>query len=213
MYGDLNEIDQDGIKYRGVLARVPNPLKVAVLGLPTNEQMTTRLEAQKSLRRTLGRRKSQTEFQPNLKEDLKLFQAIRQDKDGDEWDEFEASHIINKLLYCEVTEGERDGDDLFNITLKTNFGETKHKLRIPTQKAIQMYRRSVASTIELPHNVEEVRYRVGPSVELYDGVVVEVSGYTDAFTPKTVPPHHKSAVVVELVQAIEDLDPTFDPNF
>jgi hypothetical protein len=30
--------------------------------------------------------------------------------------------------------------------------------------------------------------------------------------PADVPPHHKSAVVVELVQAIDDLDPALDPN-
>jgi len=44
--------------------------------------MLDRLDQQKSIRRTLGRRKSQTEFVPNPKADLDLFNKIRLDKEG-----------------------------------------------------------------------------------------------------------------------------------
>jgi hypothetical protein len=30
--------------------------------------------------------------------------------------------------------------------------------------------------------------------------------------PEDVPPHHKSAVVVELVQGVDELDPAMDPT-
>ena len=40
----------------------------------------------------------------------------------------------------------------------------------------------------------------------------KIEGYAESFKPADVPPHHKSAVMVELVQAIDDLDPALDPN-
>jgi len=68
------------------------------------------------------------------------------------------------------------------------------------------------SATDLPHGQEELRYRMEPAVELYDSVVSKVEGYAASFKPSDVPPHHKSAVVVELVQSIDDLDPALDPN-
>jgi hypothetical protein len=41
--------------------------------------MLERPDRQKSIRRTIGRRKSQTEFIPNEKADLDLFVKLRQD--------------------------------------------------------------------------------------------------------------------------------------
>ena len=49
-------------------------------------------------------------------------------------------------------------------------------------------------------------------MDLYDSVVTKIEGYAASFKPADVPPHHKSAVIVELVQAIDDLDPALDPN-
>ena len=201
----------EGVELKGVTVKVANPPKTAVLGLPTNAQMLERLDQQKSIRRTLGRRKSQTEFIPNLKADLDLFNKIRQDK-GAEFDEYEAANAVSKLTYCEVTDCQRAGDE-YRITLKTPFGETVHVLRIPTQRDITVYRRTVVSATDLPHGQEELRYRIEPAVALYDSVAGKIEGYAASFKATDTPPHHKSAVVVELVQAIDDLDPALDPNF
>ena len=203
MYGD--------IPTEGITIRVPNPPKTAFLRLPTNQEMLERLDQQKSIRRTIGRRKSQTEFVPNLKADLDLFSKIRLDKDGAEFDEFEAGNAISKLTFCEVTDCQRAGDE-YRVTLRTPFGETIHQVKIPTQRDITVYRRTVVSSTDLPHGQEELRYRIEPSVGLYDSVVSKVEGYAGSLKPAEVPPHHKSAVVVELVQAIDDLDPALDPN-
>jgi len=203
MYGD--------IPTAGITIRVPNPPKTAHLRLPTNQEMLDRLAQQKSIRRTIGRRKSQTEFVPNPKADLNLFNQIRLDKDGPEFDEFEAGNAISKLTFCDVTDCERAGDE-YRVTLKTPFGATTHTVRIPTQRDITIYRRTVVSSTDLPHGQEELRYRIEPSVELYNSVVSKIEGYADSIKPADVPPHHKSAVVVELVQAIDDLDPALDPN-
>ena len=203
MYGDMPAA--------GITIRVPNPPKTAQLRLPTNEEMLERLDQQRSIRRTIGRRKSQTEFVPNLKADLDLFNRIRLDKDGAEFDEFEAGNAISKLSFCEVTDCQRAGDE-YRVTLRTPFGETVHLVKIPTQRDITVYRRTVVSSTDLPHGQEELRYRIEPAVDLYDSVVTKIEGYAASIKPADVPPHHKSAVVVELVQAIDDLDPALDPN-
>ena len=110
------------------------------------------------------------------------------------------------LWFHAVTEKE------YRVTLRTPFGETIHQVKIPTQRDITVYRRTVVSATDLPHGQEELRYRIEPSVALYDSVVTKVEGYAGSLKPADVPPHHKSAVVVELVQAIDDLDPALDPN-
>ena len=203
MYGNIPK--------EGITIRVPNPPKTAMLRLPTNQEMIDRLAQQKSIRRTIGRRKSQTEFVPNAKADLDLFTKIRLDKDGVEFDEYEAGNAISKLTFCDVTDCTRVGDE-YRITLKTPFGETVHTVKIPTQRDITSYRRTVVSSTDLPHGQEELRYRIEPAADLYDSVVSKIEGYAESFKPSDVPPHHKSAVVVELVQAIDDLDPALDPN-
>lgn len=212
MYGKLPEVTlPNGTVVRGVTIRVPNPPKTAVLGLPNNEQLTERMDSQKSLRRNLGRRKSTTDYVPNTKGDLTLFDKIRIDKDGTEFDEFEASSAVSRLIFVDVVSCERVGDQ-YKVTLKTPFGEVSHLLNIPLQRDLQRYRRNVVTSVDLPHGLEELRSRSGPAGDLYDTVSVSIDGYTDEFKPANAPTHHKSAAVIELVQAIDELDPVLDPN-
>lgn len=211
LYGELPAVTNEaGETLNGVTVRVANPPKSAVLRLPTNQEMLDRLSLHKSIRRSIGRRKSQMESVPNLKADLDLFNAIRVDH-GPEFDEYEASNAIGKLTYNEVTDCQRAGDE-YRITLKTPFGETVHTVGIPSQRDITLYRRTVVSSIDLPHGQEEVRFRIQPAVDLYDSVVTAFDGYAANFKVSDVPPNHKSSVVVELVQAIEELDSVLDPN-
>jgi len=203
MYGS---IPQDGF-----VIKVPNPPKTARVRLPNSQEILDRLAQQKSIRRTLGRRKSQTDTVPNPNADLALFNQIRLDKEGPEFDEFEAGNAISKLTFATVTECERAGDE-YRITVETPFGNTVHTMSIPTQRAITVYRRTVLSATDLPHGQEELRYRIEPAVDLYDLAVSKFEGYIDSYTKAEIPPNHKSAVVIELVNAIDDLDPAFDPN-
>lgn len=195
----------------GITVRVPNPPKAASLRMPTNEEVLARLSQQRTIRRSLGRRKAQTEYVPNRKADVDLFNKIRLDKEGPEFDEFEASNAIAKLIYCEVIGCERDGD-LYVITLKTPFGNTVHHVKPGTLRDITLYQRSVVAATELPHNQEEVRFRIEPAIDLYRAVVVSIEGYAESIRPGDVPPHHMQAVVVELIASMEDLDPMLDPN-
>lgn len=212
LYGELPQITlPNGTVAPGIRVNNPHPAKTAYLSLPTNEQMMERLDSQKSVRRNLGRRKSQTESVPNFKADRILFEAIRLDKDGAEFDEFESQNALSKLTYCEVVNCEREGEQ-YVITVRTPFGETKHWVSIPMQRDVQQYRRSVVDSMDLPHGMEELRFRIAPPVKLYDTVVVKTEGYAPSYKPTDVPPHHKSSVVVELVQALEEIDPVIDPN-
>lgn len=210
LYGQLPEVSIGEQKFHGILVNVPNPKKSAVLRLPTSEEILERLAQQKSIRRPIGRRKSQTEYTPNPKADLDLFQKIRLDK-GEEFDEYEAGNAISKLTYCEVTDCQREAEE-YRVSLKTPFGITSHVLAIPTVRDISLYRRGIVHSIDLPHGAEEVRFRIEPAVTLYDAVIQKTEGYIEGTTAKQVPPHHKSAVVSELVQAVDDLDPPLDPN-
>ena len=195
----------------GIKIRVPSPPKAAFVRLPTSDEMLARLDAQKTIRRDLGRRKSQTEYVPNPAADLVLFNKIRLDKDGPEFDEYEATDAINKLTYAEVTACERAGEE-YNVTLRTAFGDTTHTLRGPTRRDIMLYRRSVVAATDLPHGQSELRFRTEPAIDLYNAVAAKIAGYAEGITPADVPPHHMSAVVVELIQAIDELDPVLDPN-
>src|ERR1022692_88592 len=204
LYGELPTVTVDGQDYHGVTVKNANPPKSAILGLPTNEQMIARLDQQKSIRRDVGRRKSQTEFVPNLKADLDLFIKIRLDK-GPDFDEYEASNAVGKLTYCEVT-GCQPSADEYEITLRTAFGDTVHTVRIPSQRDIAFYRKSIVSVTDLPHGQAELRYRIAAAIALYDASVARIAGYVDSIKPADVPPHHKSAVVAELIQSIDDMD-------
>jgi len=212
LYGNLPDVKlADDTVVKGVTVRVPNPLKSAVLRLPTSEEMLIRLESQKSIRRNIGRRKSQTEFIPNPKADLDLFNKIRLDKNGDDFDEYEAATAVSKLTYCEVIDCQ-ETDAEYRVTLKTPFGEVVHTLAKPSEKDLFIYRRSVLSSTDLPHGQEELRYRIEPAIALYGSVAKKVEGYAEGIDKLDVPAHHKSAVIVELAQSSAEIDLAIDPN-
>lgn len=212
LYGNLPDVKlPDGTVAKGVTVRVPNPPKAAVLRLPTSEEMLIRLESQKSIRRSIGRRKSQTEFIPNPKADMDLFNKIRVDKTGPEFDEYEAATAVSKLTYCEVIDCQ-ETDAEYRVTLKTPFGEVVHALGKPSEKDLFIYRRSVLSSVDLPHGQEELKYRTEPAIALYGSVVKKTEGYAEGIQPADVPPHHKSAVIVELAQSSAEIDLAIDPN-
>lgn len=208
LYGELPEVTlESGEAVNGLTVRILNPPKSATLRLPTNPEMLDRLSRQRSIRRSLGRRKSQTESVPNAKADLALFERIRLDK-GVEFDEFEAAKAVGRITSHELTGCERHGE-VFEIGIKTPFGATSHTLGIPFERDLAAYRRVIVDSTDLPHGQEELRYNHDAAAKLYDAVVVKAEGYAPGVD---VPPHHKFSAVVELVNALDDLDPPNDPN-
>jgi hypothetical protein len=215
MYGDLPEIEtKDGQKIQGFPVSIPRPKKTAVLRLPSNEEMIEYLSKQRSIYRDLGQRKGEGESVPNPQSDLDLFGKIRIDKITDDSQKFDAAEAAKALR--QITMQKIDGcipeGDGYRITLNTRFGATVHVIKIPFEKDLAMYRQTVYKARDLPHNIEERRFPPEAPIRLYDSAIESVEGYTENYDPKSVPPHHKAAVIFELVSAINDLDPALDPN-
>ncbi len=216
LYGELQTITlESGETIDGFKITVPEPPKAAIVRLPTASEMADRLSRQKSIRRNLGRRKSETEFLQDPKADLDLFNKIQVKLiKGDPFDEFEAGTAIGKLTRAEPDSCERNGEG-YVVTLKTPFGKVTHHLNIPTARDLSFYRRAALKSTDLPHGQEELRYPVEPACALYDAVVRKVDGfegYAAGYRISDIPPHHKSNAVVELVQALDELDTDLSPN-
>jgi hypothetical protein len=216
MYGELQTLKtKDGQEIQGFPVHILRPEKFAVLRLPRNDEMIEYLEKQRSLYRDLGGRKGEPESVPNPQADLALFHKLRLDKPSDasqEFDAAEAGKALALITRQKIDSCQREGDG-FRITLKTMFGPTVHVIKIPFEKDLSLYRSTVYKSRDLPHNLEERRFPPDAPVRLYDSAIESIAGYTPDFKPADVPPHHKAAVVFELVSAINDLDPALDPNF
>lgn len=223
MYGELPDINIDGVAGKGYPVELQlhhaGGSQIAILRLPTTDELLSYLAAQRSLYRDLGRRTGESEEVPTPKADQALFRALRLDK-GVEWDDAEALYAIGIITRHRVESCEREGQQ-YVVKLSTMFGQTTHTVSIPFQKDMAEYRRNVYKPRDLPHNLEERRFPPEVPVKLYDKIVVAQSGYapggglditkhgtlTDA-----VPPHHKRAVIAELMSALTLLDPSLDPN-
>jgi hypothetical protein len=209
MYGELPIIKtSDGQEVPGFPVSIQNPPKMCVLRLPTSEQIMTYMRAQKSVYRDLGRGQGEGEDLPTPQADQKLFNAIRIDKDGDEFDDAEALYAISQILLHRVVKTERDGQQ-YEVTLKTLFGDTTHTIEIPFQKDMAEYRRGIYKSRDVGRNVEERRFPPEVPVKLYDKFVRSSEGYAKN---EPVPPHHKRSVVAAVVSALVELDPFIDPN-
>jgi hypothetical protein len=209
MYGELPEVnDASGTPRRGYPIVIQNPQKTALVRLPTSPEILTYLSAQRSLYRDLGRRMGEGEDVPTPKADLALFSAIRVDKDGPEFDEAEAAYALELILRCSVTKCETVGSN-YEVGLGTIFGPTRHIVSIPYRKDMAEYRRDMYKPRDLPHGLEERRFPPEVPVKLYDKIAQSSTGYA---ADTEVPPHHKRAVVIEVVNALALLDPAIDPN-
>lgn len=212
LYGDLAEVTlSDGSVVKGVAFRVPNPPKRAVLRLPTTEEMIARLDKRKAIHRSLGRGKTVSEWAYTHKADLELFNKIRLDKDGIEFDEIEALAALTRITQCEIVDSQ-ESDDEFRITLSTAFGDVIHTVGKPSERDAFAYRRSALAQVDLPNNQEEHRFPVTPAITLYDAVAKKVEGYAGDIKPTEAPPHHKVAIAALLGRADAGADLEFDPN-
>jgi hypothetical protein len=195
----------------GFLCRTRFPKKEARLRLPNSAEILERLRSQKTLRTPGGRGQATTEPVLNDAADLALFAKLRVDQNGAEFDAAEARAILGDLLSCESVNCEPEGDG-FAVTLKTPFGEILHIVRMPFERDMAVYRRTVFVQKDLARGKEELRWNPDAAVKLYDSLEPKSDGYAKD-TP--VPPHHKFAVAGEVARAMAEMDPLVDvgPNF
>jgi hypothetical protein len=233
-YGALPLISTtDGKSIPGLPIVITNPPKQAVLRLPTSAELLRYLSSLRSLSRDLGRRKSESEDVPNPTADRKLFDTVRLDRSGPDFDDAEVSYALGILTRQKISSATHD-DGEFNVTIETLFGKHTHTLREPFHKELREYQRNCYRSLSLPHGIEEMRFPPEVPCTLYDALVTAANGYAQELNipivkdvdskeeksiplsavdaARLVPPHHKRAVVLEVVSILSSLDPVIDPN-
>jgi hypothetical protein len=213
MYGELPEIVTtnnagESVTVNAFPVSILNPAKVAILRLPTYEELMTYLSAHKSIYRNLGRGKGRAETVPAPLANRVLFDKLRMDKSGEAFDDDEATSAINQLTRIKLVSCERDGQ-AYNVSLMTALGLTTHTLSIPFERDAAAYYRGWLVITDGQHGIEERRTPPEVPCKLYDTIVTATTGYV---TGSAVPPHHKREVVASVLAEIAALDPGLDPN-
>jgi len=189
--------------------RIPHPeyqdKKKCKLRFPSDEEWSARARHQITVRRSLGRDASRTEVLNSAESDAQLFAKIRQDKDGDPFDEAEISRAISQIETARIIETVRDGNQ-YRITLKVPKATVVHTLKIPTQKQIMDFGKAAVHTTGR-RNAIETRVALEPSADLWGRLDPKVEGYAGA-----VPIIHKDIALTELLTLVhldtddDDLD-------
>lgn len=174
------------------------------LRFPTDDEWRARQRKIRSIQIPAGPQQSRTETQGYDEANLDLFNTIRQDKEGEAFDEAEASRMIESLTRCNVLEAGLV-DDKFVCRLLLLAGvEVVHILRIPSEKQIRTYQRAVLDTVTKGRRGQvETRLNLGAGERLYDDAKAEARGYADG---AAVPLDHKATVATELVLSLEELE-------
>jgi hypothetical protein len=170
---------------------------------PSDEEWCAWARQQRTVRRFLGRGKSQSEDLDLPKINADLFARIRTDKDDPEFDDAEAGMVIGRIERCAVASVEREGIN-YRIEMKVPGARVLHVLRMPTAKEMQDHERGSTSVVAARRSIE-TRAFLEPSGALYDKLHISHDSYVGA-----VPIVHKSAAVSEVIAqlAIEaDEDP------
>jgi hypothetical protein len=178
--------------------------KVCVVQYPTDDQWTDRTRKLKMVRQAMGRGKSRPVPQHQESVDAALFAAIRQDADGVPFDAAEAADVIDRLDRAEVTAAKRGPDGFEFSLLAMKKSETEHVLRVPSKQQMLDHQRA-SIWREDGGRFQEIRVSMGPSIELYDALLVRNSGYAGA-----VPANHKYAIAFELLQEVERAEEDFE---
>lgn len=180
---------------------------------PADSDWCERTRARKSIRQNIGRGKTRPVPVRSDDQDLRLFQRLRLDTGGVEFDASDAAAVIGRLDDCGVTDVSRESG-LFKLTLELGLRNrttkeplrTTHLLRCPTKREQIEHERSSVDVID-GGKMREIRVALEPSGELYDKLLKSTDGYAGE-----VPINHKFAVVYELLQEIERLEEEDDED-
>lgn len=169
--------------------------KACKVRFPTDTEWCARARKQRSIRRFLGRGKSQAQAVNTSGVDVDLFERIRSDKDGPDFTPAEAAAVLAKLERATVEDCEREGDHL-RLTLRVPGAVTEHLVRTPTIDEMDAHEAASVSVVG-ERRQQEIRGFLEPSGELYDAIVKGVQGYDGR-----VPIVHKCAIVGEVLSQV-----------
>lgn len=220
-YGELAEIKLDGQEpLKGILIKIRNPPKTAVLRLPTAQETLARMGSIRQLRITAGNREPRIEWPADPNADAAFFKALRLDS-GADFDDAEIKQALSALTFTQLSDCEML-DNGFRIVLNSLVGtnsqgrpasvDTVHLLGDPTLADLSECRRKSVSTRSVGTGRQETRYPPQPAIELYDRIVQRWENYADTFTKETIPPDHKYAAIQAMIKALDEIDAPIDPN-
>jgi hypothetical protein len=168
----------------------PKGVQKAILKYPTDDQIMRCVRAQKILTPDSGRATI-----PNQETmDARLFDAVRIDADGPQFDEYEKSEAIGRLLKA-IPAGYEQEPDGFVIRIQVPGGETEHHVRIPSTKQIRTYQLAYVQSRRSGSYMERVR-NLQAVLDFYEEISLSADGYEGS-----IPVVHKEAVVDEAVKA------------
>lgn len=227
MYGILPTIKKtNGEEAQGFPVQILNPEKVAIIRLPTSDELVAYMSSQRTIVTDLGGGKSRSEGALTPTANARLFKSIRLDKDGPEFDDAEMQKGLNLITLHRLLSCDRVGQQ-FVVKLSTLFDDVDadtheripivHTVSMPKETDAAEYRRQALVETGLRDNKTEQRFPIEPAVALYDKILISVTGYYDAVDGKgtdrtPIPPHHKKTVINAVMSAFLDLNPSLDPN-
>lgn len=175
---------------------VSGGIRRAIVRYPTDDEWCQRVKAQRILRHDIGRGRSTSEVTPLLQHDDALFRVLLNgSKPEADFDDYEASLVIDTLAKAEVAESASLSDAQLRVTLAV-FGkvETVHLLRSPRRKEVVDYGRAAVKVTHLQRGAE-TKLMLEPSGRLYDELIISTEGYEST---SLIPIVHKDAVIVEV---------------
>jgi hypothetical protein len=186
-YGFLPDVTlDDGQTYKGFKVVIPNPPKVAVVRIPTSQEIADVTTKEDKLK------KGDNDGFEQLH--LGFFNKIRVDN-GEPFDQYEAHAVIMRLLQCTTLKCEKVESE-YHVTLHTPFGDVTHQLRFPSYKQIAELRNA--------------SYNNKAHLVLYEKLYVSSDGYDESVD---VPGIHKIKAAGEVVLDHLSIDPVaIDPN-
>lgn len=174
--------------------------KVCRVRFPTDEEWCNRARKQRTIRRSIGRGQTITETPDAQKATCELFEKIRIDADGQEFDSVDSCRVIEKLERCDVLSVDRCGDT-YQVKLSVPGGEVSHVVRLPLQKDVLDYgRSSVRRQDGRRESISTVSLEPGRA--FYDRIFVSAEGY-EGEAPASIPIIHKDTVLVEVITAMD----------
>ena len=195
----------------------PNGRKECVVRFPTDKEWCQRAHRIVQVRKNVGDG-VKTENSGMEDANLELFNAIRIDKDGPEFDGAEAMMVLGRIERTEIVDTTRQGVN-YAIRIKTFFGSpviVTHTLKIPTQKQLMDFTRAAIDIVGRKQTME-TRFALEPAGDLWKKVHVSHDGYSPvavtAADPEfcDVPVIHKDVAINELMSRVnsdfEDSDP------
>ncbi len=177
---------------------------------PSDGEWIERNRSIRMVRKNLGPNHAETELENVEKADLALFQAIRLDQDGSDFDDDAASTVMDVLSRREAGAAvSNESVSEVRVPLTVLGGvETEHVLGMPSERELRRYRRAAYGIIQRKHGDQETKINLAAIGSFYDGLVKETTGYSGA-----VPVIHKLPVIEALEVLIDQLDDEAEVDF